>query len=267
MSGYTKRGVAWSCGGGLQSVAIGVLIREGVLPRPDWAGIADTGRERRTTWQYLRDVLQPYLDPVGVTVHVIPHSLARVDLYAPTSDKPLVPAYTRSEGEMTLWGEPVVREGRLPSFCSGEWKRDVFERWLRLQGVLECDAWIGYSTDEKERAAGKKDHRPWCRYRYPLLDLGLSRTDCVRLIEKAGLPQASKSRCYDCPHQDDAEWLQVRSDPEEWALAVERDEAIREADEQGGLYLHHSRVPLKMADLTPGAGMPARPCESGHCWT
>lgn len=53
--------ISWSCGGGLQSAAIGVLVGEGVLPVPDLAGIADTGRERRTTWEYHRDVMQPLL--------------------------------------------------------------------------------------------------------------------------------------------------------------------------------------------------------------
>lgn len=53
--------IVWSYGGGVQSAAIGVLIREGVLPVPDLAVIADTGRERRSTWEYLRRFMQPYL--------------------------------------------------------------------------------------------------------------------------------------------------------------------------------------------------------------
>jgi hypothetical protein len=36
--------ITWSYGGGVQSVAIGVLIREGVLPKPDLAAIVDNGR-------------------------------------------------------------------------------------------------------------------------------------------------------------------------------------------------------------------------------
>ena len=261
--------IAWSYGGGIQSVAIGVLIRQGVLPKPDLAAIADTSRERRTTWEYLYGTMRPYLEPAGVRVEVAPHTLARVDLYATTSDKPLVPAYTRITTSVDgLFGkQDEHQDGRLPGYCSGEWKRDVFERWLRLQGVKECDCWIGYSLDEEWRVKG--DHRPWCRYRHPLIDLRLSRAACVLLIEKAGLPVPRKSRCFDCPHQSPAEWLEVKADPEEWALAVERDRYIRERDEHKGLFLYSGRVPLELADFKTDAGLapPGRPCETGHCWT
>jgi hypothetical protein len=76
--------IVWSYDGGVQSVAIGVLIREGVLPGPDLAVIADTGRERRTTWDYLRDVMQPYLDAIGLKIQVAPHTLSGRDLEGPS---------------------------------------------------------------------------------------------------------------------------------------------------------------------------------------
>ena len=62
--------ICWSCGGGIQSVAIGVLFKEGVLPKPDFAGIADTGRECQSTWDYLDGVLNPYLRDTGVQWNV-----------------------------------------------------------------------------------------------------------------------------------------------------------------------------------------------------
>ena len=129
------------------------MIRAGVLPKPDLAVISDTSRERRTTWEYLCQHMQPHLDPVGVKIEIAPHTLARVDLYD-KSGLTLVPAYTA--------------EGRLAAFCSGEWKRDVCERWLRSKGVTECEQWIGYSLDELWRV--KKDHRGWCKIAYPLID-------------------------------------------------------------------------------------------------
>lgn len=244
--------VAWSYGGGVQSAAIGVLILEGALPKPDLAAIADTGRERRTTWEYLRDVMQPYLEPAGIKIEIVPHTLARVDLYT-RDGKLLIPAYDS-------------HEGRLATYCSGEWKRDVMERWLRLQGVKECDCWIGYSQDELWRV--KKDHRSWCRYAHPLIDHRISRALCVRLIEAAGLPLPHKSRCWGCPHQGPEEWAEVKADPEEWAAAVALDRQIRDADERDGLFLFSGRVPLEMADFgNAGLVPPVRQCETGHCWT
>ncbi len=245
--------LVWSYGGGVQSVAIGVLVREGVLPRPDLTVIADTGRERRTTWDYMRDVMQPYLNPVGVKIEVASHDLSRVDMYSP-SGLPLAPVYTG--------------EGRLPGYCSGEWKRDVVNRWLRLQGVENCDCWIGFSMDEIRRVS-EKDRRQWCRQQFPLIDRMINRAMCRSIITAAGLPIPHKSRCWMCPHQDEKEWQEVYDDPEEWTKAVAADEEIRANDpEQKGLYLYAGRVPLAMANFGSGAILPpARPCESGFCWT
>jgi hypothetical protein len=246
--------IAWSCGGGTQSVAIGVLIGEGVLPVPDLAGIVDTAREVKTTWAYLRDQLNPYLRRTrGFEVEVIPHSLAGRDLYSANGDV-LLPAFTS--------------EGRLPTFCSGAWKTDTFERWLRHKGVGTCTFWLGFSLDERHRATGKA-HRPWCQPAYPLIDRRLTRGDCVRLIEAAGLPVPSKSRCWMCSHQNAEEWAEVKADPEEWAAAVALDAAVREADERGALFLHASRVPLPLADLTvdDGLGPLFRQCQDAGCWT
>lgn len=244
--------ICWSYGGGIQSVAIGCLIRNGTLPVPDLAYIADTGRERKTTWQYLRDHMQSHLDVVGVTIQVIGHDMARRDL-CDQSGLTLVPAYTA--------------EGRKASFCSGEWKRDVAERWLRLQGVKECEQWLGFSIDEVRRA--KKDHRNWCKLAFPLIDLFINRAMCRTIIAESGLPIPKKSRCYCCPHQSDEEWQEVRDDHEEWALACEVEKQINASDpEQSGLYLYAGRMPLETVErFSSGIGEPSRVCEGGNCFT
>jgi len=242
-----------SYGGGWQSVAMCVLVRTGELPRPDLIAIVDTGREVRSTWDYLHGVMQPYLDPIGLKIEVVPHSLARVDLYD-DSGLTLMPAYTE--------------EGRLSAFCSGEWKRDVMERWRSQRSVKTAEQWIGYSIDECHRVP-KKDHRQWCQLRFPLIDLFVNRAMCRTIITEAGLPMPRKSRCYQCPHQTDEEWAEVKADPEQWAAAVAIDREIRQRDpEQAGLYLWSGRMPLELASFDRvDSGLPARPCADGHCWT
>lgn len=231
-------------------MAIGCLIRDGRLPIPDLALIVDTGREKETTWQYMREHMLPHLSPVGLDIAVAPHSLARVDL-ADKTGLTLMPAYTD--------------EGRLSSFCSGEWKRDTAERWLRLQGVRECTQWLGFSMDEAWRV--KKDHRPWCHLAFPLIDLFVNRAMCEGIIREAGLPLPQKSRCYCCPHQSADEWSEVRADAKDWAKAVEVEKEINRTDpEQDGLYLYSGRVALPLADFSRGA-FAGRPCDSGNCFT
>jgi len=247
--------IAWSCGGGIQSVAIGVLIAEGVLPTPSLAGIADTGREVQSTWDYMHGVLNPYLQAKrGFAVEVVPHTFARVDLWIKDGGTPM-PVYTS--------------EGRLGAFCSGEWKRDVMERWLRSKGVKSCVQWLGFSLDEQHRATGKA-HRSWCVPAYPLLDLRLTRSACLRLIEAAGLPLPKKSRCWMCPHQNAEEWAEVKASATgEWEAAVRLDDEIRSRDPEGtGLYLHSSRAPLALADLSVPDEMPLfRHCQDAGCFT
>lgn len=243
--------IAWSYGGGIQSVAIGCLIVEGRLPVPDLAVIADTGREVRSTWDYLYGYMQPFLNRTGLLIEVAPHTLSRVDLYDKTG-LTLMPAYTA--------------EGRLPAFCSGEWKRDTIMRWLRSKGVESCKQWIGFSMDEIRRVP-HKDRRKWAALEFPLIDLFINRAMCVGIIEAAGLPIPRKSRCWQCPHQDEGEWQEIRDDVEQWAAAVALDEQIRQNDpEQSGLFLHSSRVPLALADLHESE-VAAKPCADGHCWT
>jgi hypothetical protein len=262
--------VAFSYGGGMQSVAICVLIREGALPRPDLIGIADTSREAGSTWEYLDGVIRPYLAEVGLRVEVVPHSLARADLFG-GDGLTLMPAYTRTveAGQKTLWGGESYADGRLPTYCSGEWKRDVIERWLRSKGVKECDCWIGFSLDEASRV--KADHRPWCHLRFPLIEKRITREMCGRIITGAGLPLPKKSRCFACPHQTPEEWREVKARPDEWEAAIRLERLINESqpDQTGELFLYSGRVPLEMADFDNDTGLapPAKPCETGHCWT
>lgn len=233
-------------------MAIGVLIKEGALPRPDLAVIADTSREKRTTWQYLDNEMQPYLDSIGLKIEKADHTLARVDLY--TKDGiTVMPVYTK--------------EGRLGAYCSGEWKRDAIERWLRLQGVKDCDMWIGFSMDEVSRA--KKDHRPWCRLQFPLIDKFINRAMCLSIIDGAGLLRPLKSRCWCCPHQTKEEWQEVKDDETDWLQAVSLEKAISESDPQGeGFYLYKGRQPLELADFAlEGLVAPTSPCDSPYCWT
>ena len=56
----------WSYGGGKQSAAIAALILQDRLPKPDLIVMADTGRERSSTWRYLDGVIGPSLDQVGL---------------------------------------------------------------------------------------------------------------------------------------------------------------------------------------------------------
>lgn len=247
------RAEVWSYGGGVQTAAIGVLVATGKLPKPAITVMADTGREDAATWAYLREVMAPYLAGAGVVVEVAPHSLATVDLYSKGA-KLLIPAFTAT--------------GKLPTFCSVEWKQRVVSRFLRGKGYGPANPvrlWLGMSTDEASRA--KDSPTEWASHHYPLLfDVPLSRTECVGLVRGAGLPDAPKSSCYMCPFRSDAQWRDLRDNrPLEWAKAVRIDREIREID--ADTFLHHSGTPLESAVLSENTSQPDlfNSCDTGYC--
>jgi hypothetical protein len=158
----------WSCGGGVQSAAIGALIVSGRLPKPDLAVIADTERERSSTWAYFDSVLHPALLAVGVDiVRVRKSDLATVDLWGGEKDDTLlIPAFTQQESG-----------GKFSGYCSNEWKKRVIDRWLRSQGIKCAVKWIGISLDEMRRVRSGKD------VRYPLIfDVPMRREGCIKVV-------------------------------------------------------------------------------------
>ncbi len=237
-----------SYGGGIQTIAMCVLVAQGKLPKPDYVIAADTGREMPTTWEYADEIARPLLASVGLELHVAGHELATVDLYA-ANDDILIPAYTDT--------------GKLPTFCSDKWKARVVRSYARqvLGTGTDLVNWIGFSMDEVRRCTDDPGRR------YPLIELMLTRADCEYLIEQAGLPLPHKSRCWMCPHQHNAEWREVRANPELWRQAVELDAEIRDNDERGGVWLHASRKPLDVADLdADDRREPNRQCAFGLCF-
>lgn len=246
-----------SWGGGRQTTAMLVLITQGKLPRPDRIVIADTGREKSSTWDYMDEVAQPLAQSVGLTIETAPHSLATVDLYSHLGEL-LLPAYTIT--------------GKLSAFCSTEWKARVVQRYLSGSGVERATNWIGFAWDERKRIKTPKDETPTSKWNrsYPLCDLLLTKADCRTIILDAGLPMPPPSACWMCPNMSNTEWRGVREySPVDFEQACQIDEEIRAEDiEQGhgGVWLHHSRVPLREADLDADDGrLEQRQCGLGLC--
>lgn len=244
-----------SYGGGRQTVAICCLIADGILPKPDRIVMADPGREAATTWAYLASHVRPMLAEIGMTVEIAPRSLATVDIYSHTGTL-LIPAFTAT--------------GKLSGWCSGEWKRDVRNRYLVAQGVYAGDVWIGYALDERWRVVRMLRSKRSERFgkRFPLVELCLTTRDCIEIVERRGLPSPPHSSCWMCPNRMNVEWRLLRDEsPGEFAAACDLDEELREDDEMGGVWLHHSRVPLREADLdAPDSREPSRQCGLGMCF-
>lgn len=255
----------WSCGGGTQSAAIAALIVRGDLPKPDAAVIADTGREASATWRYFDTVLRPNLQTVGVDLIRLPHSFEgdgwnTVDLMGGADGRTtLIPAYTTHRKDKSTLSQAA-------KFCSNEWKARPIERYYRSLGLTGGQIWIGFSIDELHRMRGFDPREKW-NHLYPLVDLRMTRGDCVALVERMGWPSPPRSACWMCPYRTDAEWRHLLStDPDDFDLAIALDDQLRETDPT--LYLHRSGKPLREVQFsTNQTDMLADTCASGMCFT
>lgn len=247
-----------SYGGGRQTIAICVLIARGVLPRPDRIVMADTGRENPTTWEYLAAHVRPMLLPLGLVVEVVPPTSPSPDVWSKAGD-PIIPVFTET--------------GKYSAFCSGTWKRDRVNSYLSKSGERGGEKWLGFALDEGKRIrrAAESDGRSGWKLRFPLTELMLTTEGCLALISSAGYPPPSVSSCWMCPHKRNAEWRAIRdSYPDRFEDACLMDEELRAEDiERGGsgVWLHHSRTPLRAANLdTAESATLTRQCGLGMCF-
>jgi hypothetical protein len=246
--------VVFSYGGGRQTVAMCILVAKGVLPKPDVVVMADTGRENQSTWDYLKAYTRPLLKTLGLDVEIASHDLATVDIYSGNGDL-LLPAFTQT--------------GKLIGFCSNEWKKRVCDRHLRATGRTQGTRWLGLAFDEKRRWVDlhNRQEGKW-KVVCPLVDLMLNTDACLTIIENFGWPLPMTSSCWMCPHKRNAQWRHLRNNyPEQWQQAIQLDREIRENDERGGVFVHHSRVPLDKADISYDESPTVeRKCSLGMCF-
>ena len=87
-----------------------------------------------------------------------------------------------------------------PPFCTKDAKVLPTRRYLRSIGVIKAIKLLGYTIDERRRA--KENSVKWIENKYPLIELGLSRKDCQKiLLDKMGFIPP-RSGCITCKYFD-----------------------------------------------------------------
>jgi hypothetical protein len=249
---------AWSCGGGTQSGAIATLIGTGKLPRPDVAFMTNTGREKSGTWPFVDGFIRPQLAKVGLDLTLIQSvDFGGGQLWGgEDGNTVLLPGFTTLSGQV----------GKLSPFCSGSWKTDIGERFLRSIGADTARNWIGISMDEMRRV--RKQHRPWLELWYPLIfAVRMWRSDCVALVRSTGWDgPIPHSACKMCPNMQDGEWIDMQQNfPADFVEACEIEAEIRLRDPH--FYLHESCVPLGQVNFFAQSTMFSERGCIGGCFT
>jgi hypothetical protein len=267
-----------SFGGGVQSTALLVLAAQGRIPYQTFlfANVGDDS-ESPDTLAYIRQVAQPFAAAHGLELQELRRYWLRGE---------------RAGQQVTLWQQLVDPQSRtigipvrmMPSgapgqrSCTVDFKIRVIYRELRRRGATrERPALValGISLDEIQRAKPGQDPRLPAQVRtYPLLDLGMDRAACVRLIQEAGLPVPPKSACFFCPYHDMATWQQLaQQNPNLFAKACWLEDLLRERAKRlgrGDILMTRFKRPLREVVMIenvsalPGQG---DDCDSGYCFT
>ena len=169
-----------SLGAGVNSTALLVLKSQGKVDF-ECAVFADTGGEHPETYQYLEQIIKPFC-----SFHKIPLAIVKrgglEDLYEYSLKRKIIPT-------------------RMFRSCTDNFKIRVLKKYVFKNYPKEIIDWvIGISAEEKKRA------KSGCGNCYPLLDLGIDREGCKKIIQDAGLPLPIKSGCYFCPFTPKKGW-------------------------------------------------------------
>lgn len=261
-------------GVGVQSSTVYLMACAGEVVEFDFSIFADPGDEPQDVYLHLE-----WLRKVG-TIPIMVRSrgklgddlkLGRVHVGVDSAHhahyrhrSASIPAFTSAKD-----GGKV--EGMIKRQCSKEYKIEVIERTIRRDIVglkprqrmpkdVLIHQYFGISLDEAGRAVrieeAARKHK-WLRVHFPLLEKNMTRTDCLNWLSGRVPHQVPKSACVFCPYHSDAEWLTIKKNPEDWARAVEIDEALRANDHFMGkqmeqkLYLHRSCKPLVQIEFNP----------------
>lgn len=239
-----------SLGAGVQSSTLALMAARGEIgPMPDCAIFADTQWEPQGVYDWLTWLESQLPFPVyRVTKGSLRASLVRVG----------------EDGQKRFASAPffVAGGGLVRRQCTREYKVEPIEKAIREMIGLQprqrapkgpvVEQWIGISTDEMQRM--RINRRKFIQHRWPLIEMKMSRKDCLKWMEDRQYPKPSKSARIGCPFHDNKTWRDMRdNDPVSWADALEVDTAIRAQGPLKGMnrlqFMHRSLKPLAEAPI------------------
>lgn len=232
-----------SLGAGVQSTTLLLMaLHQEFEDYPDCAIFADTGWERKDTYNHLNWLIA-VCDELSFPVYVVSAGNIKEDALNATkgigrfATMPLYITNDNGSGAM-LWRQ-----------CTKEYKLEPIYHQIRNLGAKIAEVWLGISFDEVMRM--KQARVKWVKNRYPLIEKRMTRRNCHTWLIEHGYYIPPKSSCIGCPFHDDNTWRNMKTlDAQSWQEAVDFDKAIRHLPKlKGNIYLHRTLKPLDVVDL------------------
>lgn len=262
----------FSYGGGVQSTAALVLAAQGKIDFPIFlfSNVGDDS-EHPDTLRYVEEHAKPYAAANGI-------ELIELRQTGNGSDETLLQYTLRHSERSGAHIIPIFLRSGMPGMrsCTSNFKIRRIASWQKANGATNAEpsiTGIGISIDEFQRMKTSSGIK-WQTLTYPLIDMRLSRLDCMHIVERAGLPIPGKSSCWFCPFHTVNGWRKMRDKtPELFDAAVVLEETISTNSQRHGhdcVTFHRSQRPLSV--ICAGHQMDMfddvdDTCESGFCMT
>lgn len=215
----------------MQSTAIAALIYMGKIDKPDYSVMVDTGFEKSAVMDYVNSVTVPKMNEIGIDLSIIKTSDYVTQKLINDDGYCIIPVFKKADRGNC----------KLKTCCNDKWKVNVIRKWLLENSVEQYVQLIGISTDEKQRQ--RKPHKKYYANRYPLIELGMSRDDCLDCIKAIGWPEPQRSSCYICGQQTEGQWWRLAvTAPKDFSKAVAVEKSLQRIDKN--IYLHRGCKPL-----------------------
>ena len=158
---------------------------------------------------------------------------------------PITSLQTRESG-LPLY-DFYLRYKRIPArflrACTSIFKVRPLARYM----IAPCVVYLGIDAGEAQRATqGRREGETRL---YPLVEWGLDRSDCVKVIREHNLPVPIKSGCFVCPFQRRAQWRELLTKhPDLFRRARILEDATNERlRAKGGEPMYLAGIPLGVA--------------------
>lgn len=248
-----------SLGAGVQSTALALMIEKGEVPMVDAAIFADVKGEPKAVYEHLSWLKTKLSYPV--------YQVTWRDLKQDILDA--------AEGKYTAFTAPFFtknpvtgKKGLLRRQCTNMYKiGPVVQQVRKLLGLekgekrkkgTEVEMLMGISRDEVFRI--KTNRIKYINNVYPLVDLKMTRADCLTWMQKFNYPKPPRSACTFCPYHSNEEWKEIKKNKKEWDEVVAMDKAIRHQEKYklknknstevlDELYLHREGIPIDQVNF------------------
>lgn len=158
-----------------------------------------------------------------------------------------------------VWERKRYIKGQLGAPCSKILKRDLLNAWSRLDDTYV----LGFTVEEQDRLDKFLDANNGRKVLCPLIDQGLTKEDCLALVQRAGIELPAmyglgydNANCIGCPKGGQAYWQNIRSNFPEQFVKIS---SIQKRIGPGASFLRFRSGPRKnermsLEELPPGCG-------------